>query len=173
MSPAHSAHEARGFPPVISGRPRVLILGSMPGQASLSANQYYAHKRNGFWPIMAELFGIDVHLSYSERIQALVDHGVALWDVLETCTRPGSLDSAIAEDSVVVNDFSSLFVNYPGIHLVAFNGQTAARYWRKYVDPEQAVPKTLITAVLPSSSPAHASLTLAQKQQRWREVILS
>lgn len=173
MSEAQSAHKARGFPPVLSGNPRVLILGSMPGQASLNANEYYAHKRNGFWPIMAELFDVNVHLNYPERIQALVDNGVALWDVLETCTRPGSLDSAIAEDSAVVNDFTSLFVDFPGIHLVAFNGQTAAQYWRKYVEPEQAVPNTLITAVLPSSSPAHASLTLAQKQQRWREVILS
>lgn len=173
MTLAQSEHMARGFPPVLSGNPRVLILGSMPGQASLAAHQYYAHKRNGFWPIMAELFGIGVHLTYAARVQALVDNRVALWDVLETCTRPGSLDSAIAEDTAVVNDFSSLFVNFPDIHLVAFNGQTAARYWRKYVWPKQSVPDTLVTATLPSSSPAHASLTLVQKQQRWREVILS
>lgn len=164
---------ARGFPPVVGGRPRVLILGSMPGQASLDAQQYYAHKRNAFWPIMSVLFDIDVQRSYSARVQSLIDNGVALWDVLESCTRPGSLDSAISEASAVVNNFSSLFVNFPGIELVAFNGQTAARYWQKYVEPRQSLPDNLVTAVLPSTSPAHASVTLTQKQQRWREVLLS
>lgn len=166
-----SEHKARGFAPIIGGRPRVLILGSMPGQASLSAFQYYAHPRNAFWPIMAALFGIDHRQRYEARAQALVANEMAVWDVLESCDRPGSLDSAIAEESVIVNDFSELFLNFPSIELVAFNGQTAARYWHKYVSPLQRIPDDLNVAELPSTSPAHASITFAQKQHRWREVI--
>ncbi|GFZ79844.1 DNA-deoxyinosine glycosylase [Pseudohongiella nitratireducens] len=166
-------HIARGFSPILGQRPRVLILGSMPGQASLEANQYYAHPRNAFWPIMAALFAIDGQQSYESRARQLTEKGVAVWDVLKACIRPGSLDSAIAESTIVVNDFSRLFRDFPEIRLVAFNGQAAARYWHKYVMPEQAVPSALRTAVLPSSSPAHASLNLIQKQQRWREVLLS
>lgn len=166
-------HQARGFAPIIGGSPRLIILGSMPGQASLSAFQYYAHPRNAFWPIMADLFAFDANMAYEQRVQVLVKKGVAVWDVLESCIRPGSLDSAIAEDSAVVNDFTQLFGKFSSISLVAFNGQTAAKYWQKYVAQVQPLPELLPTAVLPSSSPAHASLTLAQKQQRWREVLLS
>lgn len=166
-------HIARGFPPILEGNPRALILGSMPGQASLKENQYYAHKRNAFWPIMGELLGFDSQQHYENRIRYLPENSIAVWDVLKTCVRPGSLDSAIAESSIVVNDFATLFMDFPGIKLVAFNGQTAARYWHKYVLPTQAVPESLRTAILPSTSPAHASISLVQKQQRWQEVLLS
>src|SRR5689334_12191637 len=91
------------FPPIVADNSKVLILGSMPGVASIKVRQYYAHPRNAFWPIMGALFGVDPLLPYPERIARVRAAGVALWDSLQACVRPGSLDSAITEE--VSNDF--------------------------------------------------------------------
>ena len=98
-----------GFGPVVDAQCRVLVLGSMPGIASLEKHQYYGHPRNLFWPIMGELFGAHPSLDYSERLRHLLEHHVALWDVLKLCQRPGSLDADIVAGSEQVNDFHSLF----------------------------------------------------------------
>src|SRR4029077_16189116 len=97
----------QSFPPIVSQQSKVLILGSMPGEASLKADQYYAHPRNAFWPIMGELFGAGPSLPYQERVALLQSTGVALWDSLQACVRPGSLDASITNEAA--NDFPGFF----------------------------------------------------------------
>ena len=103
------------FPPIADAGATVLILGSMPGEESLRAGQYYAHPRNAFWPIMGDLFGAGPGLDYAARARVLKSNGIALWDVLASCARDGSLDSAIAGDSILANDFPAFFLAHPGI----------------------------------------------------------
>lgn len=150
---------------------RVLVLGSMPGQRSLDQQQYYAHAQNSFWPIMAELFGFSAGRPYPERLVLLQRQGIALWDVLASCERPGSLDAAIIETSIEVNDFVRLFQRHPALDTVFFNGAKSEQSYRKYVIPRLsgiAQPERLQR--LPSTSPAYASLNYAQKLQQWRQV---
>ena len=160
----------RSFPPVIGEAPRVLILGSMPGARSLAADEYYAHPRNAFWPIMAALLGFDAALPYRDRLATLTAAGVALWDVLQSCVRPGSADSAIQRGTRTANDFPLLFQRYPEIRLVCFNGAEAERSFQREVRPSLAQPR--FEAVrLPSTSPAYAALSLERKRVLWAEVI--
>lgn len=155
------------FPPSASQRARVLILGSMPGAASLAANQYYAHPRNQFWPILSSLLQCDfVAQSYSQRLQTLNDSGIALWDVVQSCRRPGSLDADIAADSVHANDFQAFFQRHPKIHHIFFNGAAAERYFKQHVQTRQALPPVSCQR-LPSTSPAHAALSFASKLEAW------
>jgi hypoxanthine-DNA glycosylase len=156
---------SQGFPPVSAPDARVLVLGSMPGTASLQAVQYYAFPRNAFWRIMGELFGAGPELDYPARLEKLVASRIALWDVIATCQRPGSLDSSIAVDGLVTNDFARFFDHHPAITRVAFNGQTAARLFRKMVQPGLALKLEYLT--LPSTSPAHAALDYAAKLEAW------
>lgn len=156
----------QGFPPIVSVHSQVLILGSMPSLASLQAQQYYAHPRNAFWPIQQALWGIAAQASYAQRVQILQEKGVAVWDVLASCKREGSLDSAIEADSVMVNDFESFFVEYQQIKAVFFNGATAENYFKKYV----LLKPSLVFQRLPSTSPAHASLSFEQKLAKWQQI---
>ena len=116
-----SLTRVQSFPPIVSQQSKLLILGSMPGEASLKAGQYYAHPRNAFWQIMGELFGAGPSLPYQERVVMLQSIGVALWDSLQACVRPGSLDASIKEE--VANDFPALFAKYPNITHVFFQRQ--------------------------------------------------
>lgn len=150
------------FPPVVRGDARVLILGSMPGRASLEAQQYYAHPRNLFWPIMGALFAAGVDLPYGRRLQILQDHHVALWDVLQSCVRPGSLDSAIERE--VANDFASFFKKQSAITHVFFNGGKAESAFRRHVKEGR---DHLILTRLPSTSPAYAALPFEKKLAAW------
>jgi len=159
----------RGFAPVARPDARVLVLGSMPGAASLAAGEYYAHPRNAFWFLQGALFDAGPELSYSARLTRLLEAGVALWDVLEACTRVGSLDAAITPDSEHANDFESFLAAHPRIVNVFFNGAKAEHAWRRHVAP-QLGERTLVCARLPSTSPAHASLSRAQKLSAWRAV---
>jgi TDG/mug DNA glycosylase family protein len=162
-------HHIHSFPPIAAPDATLLILGSMPGKASLLANQYYAHPRNAFWPIMGELFGAGPAMPYARRVRVLEHAGIAVWDVLASCTRGSSLDSDIDEDSIVANDFASFFRVHPRIQRVFFNGAKAEASFRRHVLPRLAA-TTLRIKRLPSTSPANASLSHARKLRSWRIV---
>jgi double-stranded uracil-DNA glycosylase len=157
-----------GFAPIAAGRPRVLVLGSLPGRKSLEMRQYYAQPQNGFWRIMGEIFGAGPSLPYPERLERLIAKRVAVWDVLAAGERDGSLDSAIVPASIVVNDFSAFFARHMDIGLVCFNGAKAADLYRRRVLPALA-PRfaSLPSRVLPSTSPANASLPFVAKLASW------
>ncbi len=158
------------FPPVFSEQARALILGSMPGVASLAAGQYYAHSQNAFWKIMEGLFGAGLDVPYPERLKILIGHRVALWDVLACCEREGSLDARIRAE--IPNDFPALFAQMPALCAVFFNGQKAAQSFRRFVPPA-LVSDSRRMVVLPSTSPAHASIRVEEKLARWRVALSS
>jgi TDG/mug DNA glycosylase family protein len=160
---------AYSFKPVINDSARILILGSMPGIKSLSEQQYYAHPQNAFWRIMATLFDFDVSAGYQQRLELLQSNGIALWDVLHSCKREGSLDSMIQPKTQVANDFNELFIAYPNIRAVFFNGAKAESYFKRYILPTLDQ-HSLHFARLPSTSPAHASLSFEKKLEVWRVV---
>lgn len=150
----------------------MLILGSMPGKASLAANQYYAHPRNVFWKITAALLDFDLDATYARRLESLIHHRIALWDVLQTCTRASSLDSDIVESSIVPNRFREFFDSHRDVAAIYFNGARAQQMYRRHVLPEIAEPsRSLYSARLPSTSPAHASLSFAQKLDAWKTAV--
>lgn len=137
----------------------------MPGVASLDANQYYAFTRNAFWRIMGELYQAGPELDYHARLQILSSNRIALWDVIQSCHRAGSLDSAIADDGMITNDFNRFFAQHPQIRQVYFNGQKAANLFKKRVLPGLQGDFKCIT--LPSTSPAHAAKSYAAKLEAW------
>ncbi|HAJ72939.1 MAG TPA: DNA-deoxyinosine glycosylase [Methylophilaceae bacterium] len=158
------------FNPIADQSARTLILGSMPGVLSLKASQYYAHPRNAFWHIMASIYGFDAGMPYAHRVEALKASQVALWDVLHSCIRQGSLDSAIETGSRVPNDFQSFFSDHPNIKLVGFNGNEAEKSFRLFVLPKLSV--TNIEFVrLPSTSPAH-TMHMEKKIEAWRAALM-
>lgn len=158
---------ANGFPPVSRRDARVLVLGSLPGKASIAAGQYYAHPRNVFWRIMAEIAAATG--GYDDRCRALEAAGIALWDVLAGSVRPGSLDADIRLDSAVVNEFDAFFRAHRDLRLVCFNGRKAEQLFRRMVGTP--VGGVLRLECLPSTSPAHAAMPFAQKLCRWRGII--
>lgn len=165
--------DVQSFAPVALPTARALILGSMPGIASLTAAQYYAHPRNAFWRIMGEITGATPALPYAERLTRLQAHGIALWDVLQSCHRPGSLDADIAPASMIPNDFAGFLADHPQLTRICFNGATAAQCFRRQVLPglDAAALARLSLHPLPSTSPAHAGMTYAEKLARWREAL--
>ncbi|MEZ5639521.1 MAG: DNA-deoxyinosine glycosylase [Burkholderiaceae bacterium] len=162
----------RGFPPLADARARVLVLGSMPGVASLRAQQYYGHPRNAFWPIMGDIFGFDAAAPYAQRVAALRSHRVAVWDVLAACERPGSLDADIDRRSVEVNDFAGFLAAHPQLRRLCFNGATAQAMFRRHVLPTLAAPLAFDMVRLPSTSPAHAGMRPADKRRAWQAAVL-
>jgi len=161
----------RGFPPIADRRARVLVLGSMPSEASLAAHQYYAFRHNQFWRIAGDICGFKPDAPYERRKAALKRCRIALWDVLESCVRPGSLDSAIREDSIRVNDFASFLAEHPAIRRVCFNGRKAEHAWRRRVLPHLPATRKLEYRLLPSTSPAHAGIGYLAKLEAWRSAI--
>jgi double-stranded uracil-DNA glycosylase len=146
----------------------------MPGIASLQAHQYYAHPRNGFWPIVEAVWGIPAAGGYAARVRGVQQAGIAIWDVLASCRRRSSLDSDIERESIVVNDFQEFFRGHPGIRAIAFNGGAAMQLFRRHVLPGLAKPLHALPMLqLPSTSPAHAGLTLADKRRAWAVVAAS
>ncbi len=160
----------RSFAPVAARDARVLILGSMPGIASLNAQRYYAHPRNAFWPIMGALLGFAPDAAYAMRLRALTQAQIALWDVLGACVRPGSLDAAIDENSIVANDFAGFFAGHRKVARVFFNGTKAADSFRRHVIPALSSASQLQFTSLPSTSPANASYSFDRKLEHWRAV---
>jgi len=155
------------FPAIVDPEARILILGSMPGEASLRAQQYYAHPQNAFWKIMDKIFGAGPGKDYALRVAILQAAGIAVWDVLQSCERTGSLDSAIKEETP--NDFAAFFKNYPGITHVFFNGAKAEASFHRLVLPNLG--QTGIRYLrLPSTSPAHAMQNFETKLTAWRAI---
>lgn len=140
----------------------------MPGVASLDAQRYYAHPRNHFWPIMASLVGVDLALSYGQRVDTLTQSGIAVWDVLQSCVRLGSLDSAIQAGTRVPNDFAAFFNAHPKIRLVGFNGAEAEKSFKTHVLPDLQTAAAVRFVRLPSTSPAHA-IGFEKKLAAWRK----
>jgi hypoxanthine-DNA glycosylase len=154
-----------GLAPVIDARTRLIVLGSFPGVASLKAQQYYGHPRNHFWPILGAIWGIDlVALAYPQRLAAMLEHGVGLWDVYASCRREGSLDSAIEEP--VLNDLASLTQRAPGLRAIAHNGGESARSMKQTVALTHELGVQVLR--LPSTSPANASWSFERKLGAWR-----
>jgi TDG/mug DNA glycosylase family protein len=156
------------FPPVAADDATVLILGSMPGKRSLDAQQYYAHPQNAFWKIIGELTGTPPHTPYARRLQALQAAHIALWDVLHSCVRHGSLDSDIEQEQA--NDFETFFAQHPHITRVFFNGAKAEQSFRKFVLGKQTLPPLELVR-LPSTSPAHAGMRYEEKLETWKAAV--
>lgn len=164
----------QSFPPIEDATASILILGSMPGKESLRAGQYYAHPRNAFWTIMGDLIGAEPALPYEARTRILKSAGIALWDVLASCTRHSSMDADIDADSMCANDFVSFFLKHPGITHVFFNGSMAEQCFHRHVLPllEPILgQRSLHYQRLPSTSPAHASMSYRQKLKAWKMIL--
>jgi hypoxanthine-DNA glycosylase len=157
------------FPPVATPDARLLILGSVPGRESLRRQQYYAHPRNAFWRIIAEILGAPHGLAYEERLRLLTASGIALWDVIGSCRRETSLDSDIEPQSIAVNDFIRFFAAHRHIATVCFNGGAAETTFRRHILPVLDLDRhPLDFQRLPSTSPANAGMPYPEKLARWR-----
>lgn len=163
-----------GLPPLSRPDALALVVGSMPGAASLAAQQYYAHPRNAFWPVMGALFGAGPELEYPARVARLLEARVAVWDVARSCRRDGSLDSAIERDSVEPNDLAAFVAAHRELRLVVCNGGTARAFFSRYVLPRAGdAVRALSIVQAPSTSPAHASMSLRAKIAAWRMAVRS
>ncbi len=152
------------FLPLIGGQPHTLILGSLPGDKSLAMQQYYGHPQNRFWKVMQAVFFIDAGLLYADRVKALMDAGVAVWDVAQSAHREGSLDSAMRSETP--NRIEELLTQYPTIHTIVFNGQKAAAMYKKHL-PYFA---HCIYFSMPSTSPANAMHQLSKLIDAWQAI---
>jgi TDG/mug DNA glycosylase family protein len=157
-----------GFPPIARPDARILILGSLPGERSIREQQYYAHPQNAFWRIMAALF--DITGEYDARAAQLCARRIALWDVLHSSVRPGSMDADIRADTSRPNDFAEFFACHGDIELIAFNGRKAEQLFQRFVDPLE-IGAGARRASLPSTSPAYASMPFSGKLAAWREAL--
>ncbi len=161
----------QGLPPICRSDAHTLILGSMPSRESLSRQKYYAHPRNSFWPIVSGLLGITT-TDYANRTLQVTEGGIAIWDVLQACTRHSSLDSDIDDRSIVTNDFRTFFEQHPGITRVFFNGAKAESVYLKHVLPGLPARQVEIGLQrLPSTSPANAGMTVERKLEKWRVIV--
>lgn len=161
-----------GFPPIVEAGAKVLVLGSLPSQKSIQASEYYGHPQNAFWRIMGELLGAGLDIPYLKRTELLKRNKLAVWDVLASSVRPGSMDSHIEESSAKANDFPSFFESYPNFSLVCFNGQKAAMLFEKLVlTAHVGLRQRMRFETLPSTSPAFASMTFEEKLAKWSIVL--
>ena len=154
------------FPSISNQNSKILILGTMPGVQSLALNQYYGHQRNAFWKLLFTIFEEPFSTDYEVKKNLVLQHNVAVWDVLQACVREGSLDSAIEQE--VPNDFTSFLKAHPNIKHIFFNGQKAAAFFKRYCTVSDQY--KLIT--LPSTSPANAGISFEQKLKEWQIIKL-
>ena len=165
MEPSTDAPELCGLPPVIARHTRLVVLGSFPGAMSLALQQYYAHPRNHFWPILSALWGVDMGaMSYAQRIAEVKARGLGIWDVYAACRREGSLDTAI--EDAQLNDLAGLRRRAPQLQAVAHNGGESARSMRH----TRALGVPVVR--LPSTSPANASWSFERRLAAWRAVFV-
>jgi double-stranded uracil-DNA glycosylase len=151
----------------------VLVLGTVPGVPSLAAGEYYAHPRNAFWRIAGAVFDFDPAAPYPERLELLTGNGVALWDVLHSCERRGSLDSRIRPGTEVPNHFCGFLAQNPSIRRILFNGTRAEVLFRRLVLPRLSAAAAEMERIrLPSTSPAHAAASFHIKLVAWRAALL-
>ena len=163
---------AVSFPPIVGTNPQILILGSMPGMESLKQQRYYAHPRNAFWPIMTSYFGQSVELNYQQRCDLLKQQKIAVWDVLKSCFRSGSLDQHIDTASIEANNFRTFLQKHRSIKQIFFNGGKAEQIFNRYVQKQlEDVDVSLRYLKLPSTSPAYAAMRFEAKQQIWHQAL--
>jgi hypoxanthine-DNA glycosylase len=157
-----------GLEPVVGEDPIVLILGSMPSVESLRKQEYYGNKRNHFWKIMFQLFDSLERAEYEEKIAFLKDKNIALWDVLYSCHREGSLDSNIKNEEP--NEIESFVKCHPTLRLIVCNGTKAYKSYQKYIGPNRFPELEVIK--LPSTSPVPGKYnkTLEGKLQEWKKI---
>ena len=162
---------ATGFDPIAAADARVLILGSLPSQLSLQKHEYYGNPHNVFWRVMGELFDAGPEIPYAERASRLIRCGIAVWDVLHSSVRPGSMDSAIDQSTATPNDFQSFFEDHPMLELLCFNGKKAAQLFKRLVATQGiANIGNLQYKTMPSTSPAYAAMRYADKVRRWSAI---
>lgn len=166
-----SSEKLVGLAPIIDDQAKILVLGSMPGAESLKKEQYYANKRNQMWKIMENILQLQLPEEYSQRINVLKEHHIALWDVIHSCKRVGSLDSAITED--VPNDFVSFFNQHPTLKIVGFNGNKAYQTFKSKIGL-QHFPEIQFVK-LPSTSPVPGKnvKSFEEKVVEWSKVVNS
>lgn len=162
------------FSPIAANDATTLILGSMPGIISLEQQQYYAHPRNAFWPIMATLYKVETDWDYIQRCDCLMENKIAVWDVLQSCQRQGSLDQHIEANSMIANNFNLFLQQHPHVNRIFFNGGKAEQVFKRHVQPTlDENTNALSFQRLPSTSPAHAAMTFKQKLHIWQANILT
>ena len=159
---------SEGFAPIERADARILILGSLPGRRSLAEGEYYAHPQNAFWRIMAEILGI--RGAYEERAAQLIANHIALWDVLASSVRPGSMDADISLERARANDFSTFFAGHPGLRTIAFNGKKAEQLFTRLA-ADAITDNSLRLIGLPSTSPAYAAMPFSGKLAAWRAAV--
>lgn len=157
----------QSFPPLANSKTKILVIGTMPGVASLEAAQYYAHPRNAFWKIIAQVFNNGAEFqNYQEKINCALAHNIGLWDNLQNCIREGSLDSNIK--NAVPNDFETLLQKY-NITKLLFNGQKSFEFFKRY---HGKLLETVAYEVMPSTSPANATLSFEKKLAVWKKALI-
>lgn len=160
MNFKESPNRISSFDPIVSEDSKILILGSVPGAKSLEMQEYYAHPQNQFWKIIFHLFNENLTSDYGEKLEFLKINNIALWDVIDTCERKGSLDSEIRNEEA--NDIQQLLHNYPSIKAIFCNGQKSFKNLQKIMGKECAIP----IFVLPSTSPLH-TISFEKKLREW------
>lgn len=169
-------YSATGLAPVSGSHPSVLILGSYPSEQSLLRQEYYGNPRNQFWKVMGMVFSFPSEFPerpYQERLDLLTGEGIAIWDVVASCSRTRSSDSSICD--VIPNDIRGFLADHPSIRCIALNGKTGAGHWFHRYFSDVAEPETgeagIVLLQFPSTSPAYAGMSLEDKAERWRRIL--
>jgi double-stranded uracil-DNA glycosylase len=162
----------QGFAPIYRQDARVLILGTLPGQASLEAGQYYAQPKNSFWEIMSDIVGAELGVDYETSLERLKNAGIAIWDVLESAERKSSLDKDIDNKTAIPNDFDQILEDCSTMDLICFNGRKSSIYYQRLVVPKiKKLSKAIKTIYLPSTSSAYRRMSFLEKLESWRRHI--